>query len=62
MKSKQRMRGLTWTASDVQWSFGSGPEVPGPAEALTVLASGRRAPIDEVAGDGLATIAERLAA
>ena len=55
------MRGLTWTASDVEWSFGSGPEVTGPAEALTLLASGRRAPIGEVAGDGVATLDERLA-
>lgn len=62
VKSKRRMRGLTWTASDVEWSFGSGPEVTGPAEALILLASGRRAPIDEVSGDGVATLDERLAA
>jgi uncharacterized protein (TIGR03083 family) len=62
VKSKQRMRGITWIASDVEWTFGSGPEVTGPAEALILLSSGRRAPIDEVAGDGVATLDERLAA
>jgi uncharacterized protein (TIGR03083 family) len=62
VKSKQRMRGLTWTADDVEWTFGSGREVTGPAEALILLASGRRAPIDEVSGDGASTLDERLAA
>jgi uncharacterized protein (TIGR03083 family) len=62
VKSKQRMRGLTWTASDVEWTFGSGPEVTGPGEALILLASGRRAPIDEAAGDGVSTLDQRLAA
>jgi uncharacterized protein (TIGR03083 family) len=62
VKSKQRMRGLTWTADDLEWTFGSGPEVIGPAEALVLLASGRRAPIDEVSGDGVSTLAERVAA
>jgi uncharacterized protein (TIGR03083 family) len=61
LKSKQRMRGLTWTADDVEWTFGSGLQVTGPAEALILLASGRRAPIDEISGDGVSTVDERLA-
>jgi uncharacterized protein (TIGR03083 family) len=61
VKSKQRMDGLRWTATDVGWTFGSGPEVTGPAEALILLASGRPAPIDETTGDGVATLEERLA-
>lgn len=62
VKSKQRMRGLAWAAQDVEWTFGSGPEVTGSGEALILLASGRRAPIDEVSGDGTSTLDERLAA
>jgi uncharacterized protein (TIGR03083 family) len=62
LKSKQRMRGLTWTADDVEWTFGSGPDVTGPAEALILLVSGRRTPIDEISGDGVSTVEERLAA
>ena len=42
--------------------FGDGPEVSGPAEALILLASGRQAPIDEAAGDGVAMLRERLQA
>jgi uncharacterized protein (TIGR03083 family) len=61
VKSKQRMDGLRWTATDVDWTFGSGPEVTGAAEALILLASGRPAPIDEAAGDGVATLKGRLA-
>lgn len=61
VKSKQRMDGLRWTATDVGWTFGSGPEVTGPAEALILLASGRPAPIDETTGDGVAILEGRLA-
>lgn len=61
VKSKQRMAGLRWRATDVDWIFGDGPEVVGLAEALILLASGRPAPIDEVSGAGLATLEQRLA-
>lgn len=60
VKSKQRMDGLRWTATDVDWTCGSGPEVTGPAEALVLLASGRPAPLDEVSGDGRAALETRL--
>ncbi|HSB87778.1 MAG TPA: maleylpyruvate isomerase family mycothiol-dependent enzyme [Ilumatobacteraceae bacterium] len=62
VKAKQRMRGLGWKATDVDWSFGDGPQVIGPAEALILLSSGRPAPIDEVSGDGVTKLKERLAA
>jgi uncharacterized protein (TIGR03083 family) len=62
VNSKRRMRGLAWRAGDVEWTFGAGSEVTGAAEALILLSSGRRAPIDEVSGDGVATLDERLAA
>lgn len=62
VKSKERMRGLAWRAADVDWSFGDGPEVSGPAEALILLSSGRRAPMGEVTGDGVTTLNERLSA
>lgn len=56
VKSKQRMTGLSWRATDVDWTFGDGPLVSGPAEALILLASGRSAPIPEVSGDGVDTL------
>ena len=60
VKSKKRMKGLRWRATDVDWSCGDGPEVRGPAEALILLASGRSAPIDEVSGEGVAALTLRL--
>lgn len=60
VKSKRRMDGLRWTATDVDWTYGSGPEVTGPAEALVLLASGRPAPLGEVTGDGRAHLKGRL--
>lgn len=62
VKSKQRMKGLRWTATDVDWGSGDGPEVTGTAEALILLSSGRPAPIAEVSGEGVANLEERVAA
>lgn len=62
LKSKQRMKGLSWRATDVDWTFGEGPEVSGPAEALLLAASGRPAALPELSGDGQAELASRLAA
>jgi uncharacterized protein (TIGR03083 family) len=60
LKSKKRMAGLRWRATDVDWAFGDGPEIAGPAESLVLLSSGRPAPIDDVSGDGVAPLRERL--
>ena len=59
LKSKQRMKGLTWTAEDVDWAHGEGPEIKGPAEALIMAAGGRTASLDELFGDGLETLKGR---
>jgi uncharacterized protein (TIGR03083 family) len=62
VRSKQRMAGLRWSATDVDWASGDGPEVSGPAEALVLLASGRPAPLGEVSGDGVTSLEARLSA
>ena len=62
LKSKQRMKGLSWRATDVDWTFGEGPEVSGPAEALILAASGRPVVLPEITGPGHAELASRLAA
>jgi len=43
---------VTFTADDLDWSFGSGPTVSGPAESLMMLLGGRDT-YDELSGDGL---------
>lgn len=62
LKSKQRMKGLRWRATDVDWTFGEGPLVEGPAESLILAASGRTEALPELAGPGHAELATRLAA
>ena len=59
-RSKQRARGLRLEATDVDWSFGSGPEVHGPAEALLMALSGRPVALAELAGDGVPTLTARV--
>lgn len=46
---------VTFTADDLDWSFGSGPAVSGPAESLLMLLGGRDV-IDELSGDGIELI------
>lgn len=44
---------LTLTATDLDWSAGSGPSVTGPAAALALALCGRAALLDRAEGDGL---------
>ena len=60
--TKQRIAGLRLVATDVDWSHGAGPEVTGPALAVMAAMTGRRAGLDELAGDGLVTLRQRMAA
>lgn len=62
LKSKRRVRGLALVAKDVDHRVGDGPEVYGSAEALVMCAGGRPAPLTELDGPGLGTLADRLRA
>ena len=55
-----RLDGLRLRATDQDWSHGDGPEVAGPSEALTLAALGRTVALDDLAGDGVATLRTRL--
>ena len=59
LHGKERSEGLTLTATDVSWSAGEGPEVRGPAAALIMAMAGRAPALDELSGDGLATLRQR---
>lgn len=56
---KVRTAGLTLRATDVDWSAGSGPEVKGPALSLLLATAGRSVALDDLSGDGLATLRAR---
>lgn len=51
--------GLAISASDLGWSRGEGAEVAGPAEALLMAMTGRPV-FDELTGDGVAILRERM--
>ena len=53
------MKGLRWSATDLDWSWGDGPEVTGAAETLIMVAGGRPDAKDEVTGEGAGTASER---
>jgi uncharacterized protein (TIGR03083 family) len=60
LPSKGNARGLKLVATDVDWTVGGGPEVTGPGEALLMAAAGRAAALEDLSGDGLATLRDRV--
>ncbi len=57
--SKRRIAGLRLRATDADWSTGGGPEVSGPALSLLLAMTGRAEALDDLSGDGLATLRAR---
>jgi uncharacterized protein (TIGR03083 family) len=57
-----RVRGLTLSATDLDWTAGRGPVVEGPAESLLMAIAGRRGVAGELAGPGRPTLADRIGA
>ncbi|HEY7927413.1 MAG TPA: maleylpyruvate isomerase family mycothiol-dependent enzyme [Candidatus Dormibacteraeota bacterium] len=57
--AKRRADGLTLRADDVAWTAGSGPEVIGPLASIILAITGRRVGLDDLSGDGLATLRGR---
>ncbi|MGY2066239.1 maleylpyruvate isomerase family mycothiol-dependent enzyme [Blastococcus sp. SYSU DS0619] len=55
-----RVRGVRLVATDIDWTFGRGPEVRGTAEALLMAVAGRRGLASELSGPGQARLARRL--
>lgn len=57
--SFERSSGLRLQATDIDWSWGDGPAVLGPAEAILMAVSGRRDALGELSGPGLPILARR---
>lgn len=57
--AKNRVAGIRLRATDADWSHGAGPEVTGPAIALVMAMTGRRAALDDLTGDGVAVLRDR---
>jgi len=56
---KRRVAGLRLQATDADFSAGSGPEVRGPLLALVLATTGRSVALDELSGEGIATLRAR---
>ena len=57
--AKNRIGGLKLRATDIDWTDGEGPEVAGPIVSLVVAMTGRKAALDDLSGDGVATLRSR---
>lgn len=57
--SKRRIEALTLRATDAEWSHGTGPEVSGPILSLVMAMTGRKAPLDDLTGEGVETLRSR---
>ena len=57
---KKRAAALTLRASDSDWSAGSGPEVAGPALSIVMAITGRPAHLDDLSGEGVETLRQRM--
>ena len=60
LPSKGNTRGLKLVATDVDWTAGDGPQVIGSGEALLMAAAGRVQALDDLSGDGLPTLQQRV--
>lgn len=60
LRAYPRVRGLRLVATDLDWSFGSGPEVRGTGEALLMAAAGRKGVVQELSGPGQELFARRI--
>lgn len=58
--ARTRIRGLTLTTTDLDWTTGTGPVVEGPAEAMLLAIAGRRDTLHELSGAGQPMLAGRI--
>lgn len=56
---KERAMGLRLIATDVPWTWGDGPEVQGPGEAILLALSGRPEGLSRCEGDGMELLAAK---
>ena len=60
LPTKGNAKDLKLVATDVDWFVGDGPEVSGPGEALLMAAAGRAQALDDLSGEGLPILRERV--
>lgn len=55
-----RVRGLRLVATDIDWTYGAGPEVRGTGEALLMAMAGRPAVLEDLTGPGHPRLVRRF--
>ena len=60
LQSKKTVAGLRFAATDLAWTWGTGPEVRGPADSLVLAMSGRPIGLDALEGPGVAELTSRI--
>jgi uncharacterized protein (TIGR03083 family) len=58
--ARQRSKGLHLMSPEAGWTWGSGPELRGPLEAILMATAGRRSALGDLHGAGVTTLAERI--
>lgn len=56
----KRTNGLRFVASDSDWACGDGPLVTGTGEAIMMVVTNRKAALEDLSGDGVDIIKQRL--
>jgi uncharacterized protein (TIGR03083 family) len=59
---RRRLADLHFEATDLGWTWGEGPAVEGPAEALVLAMTGRKVALSELDGPGVRLLRSRLKA
>jgi uncharacterized protein (TIGR03083 family) len=57
---KRDLKRFRYTATDVDWSAGAGPEVTGPIDALLLALTGRPAALARLSGPGVAALTDQV--
>jgi hypothetical protein len=60
LQTKKRIAGLRMSATDSDWTAGDGPDVEGPLASLIFVMAGRKAPLDDLSGEGKHTLEARM--
>jgi uncharacterized protein (TIGR03083 family) len=60
VRGTRRARGVRLVATDLDWTYGSGPEVNGPAEALLMAMAARLDALNQLTGPGKEVLAQRI--
>ena len=60
VRGARRARCVRLVATDLDWAYGSGPEVTGPAEALLMAVAARLDALNQLTGPGKTVLAQRI--